>query len=328
MVNRRNLARQSAYAEAAAWIARLQSTDQGAATETELRSWLEADPENRAAFDRATEIWGLIPDAARLHRDSRPENIPPVPTRQASRRMPPRAWAFGLAASLLLFFATGTGWWLMSLPVQYSTGRGEQEMATLEDGTRISLNTDTALSVRYEKDRREVRLDHGEAMFEVASNPERPFVVAAGSKTVTALGTIFIVRRTGSDLAVTLIEGRVAVDNAHEASPIKPTPVILAPGERLQVVTDKPASIDRPSLEAATAWRQGRAVFDDVPLSIAVAELNRYGGARISIEDPQIASMRVSGVFATNDTAEFARAIAALHGLRVERNEGELRIVR
>ncbi len=329
MVNRRNFARHGAHAEAAAWIARLQSTHRSEATETELGSWLEADPENRDAFGKATEAWDLIPAAGRLYRESK-ANVPTVPSRQVSGWRPARAWTFAIAASLLLFLGTGTGWWLMDRPVHYSTERGGQEVATLEDGTRISLNTDTALSVRYENDRRTVRLDHGEAMFEVAPNPDRPFVVTAGSKKVTALGTSFIVRRTGSDLAVTLIQGRVAVeDNAREASgPTNPAPVILAPGERLQVVTDKPVSIDRPSLEAETAWRQGRAVFDDVPLSFAVAELNRYGGPRISIEDPQVASMRVSGVFATNDTAEFARAIASLHGLRVERNEGELRIVR
>jgi transmembrane sensor len=215
----------------------------------------------------------------------------------------------------------------MSRPVQYATDRGEQEVATLDDGSRISLNTDTALAVRYDEDVREVRLDHGEAMFEVAPNARRPFIVRAGPKTVRALGTSFIVRRTGSDVAVVLIDGRVAVDDTRPR-PARRAPVILDPGERLTTVTGSLASIDRPSLDAATAWRRGQAVFDDARLAEAVAEVNRYGGPQIVIEDPRVASLRVSGVFATNDTAEFARAVATLHGLRLERREGELRMAR
>jgi transmembrane sensor len=105
-------------------------------------------------------------------------------------------------------------------------------------------------------------------------------------------------------------------------------PIVLAPGERLTAASDRLAAIDRPSLEAATAWRRGQAIFEDAPLAEAVAEVNRYGGPHIVIDDPRVASLRVSGVFATNDTAEFAQAIATLHGLRVERDEGDLRIAR
>lgn len=325
---RRYLDGQSADAEAAAWIARLQSSERSEATEAGLRSWLEAAPENQDAFERATEIWGIIPSAALLHRcprtDAAPE--PPASRRPGRALVQPRALA--LAASLLLFLCAGMGWWIMNRPVHYATERGEQKIATLADGTRISLNTRTALSVRYEDDIRKIRLEHGEAMFEVAPNPHRPFIVTAGSKSVRALGTSFVVKRVGSDVTVTLIEGSVSVDDGREADARgAPDPVVLNPGERLKVET-KMASIDRPSLEAVTAWRRGQAVFDNAPLSAAAAELNRYGGPRIAIDDPRLASLRVSGVFATNDTVEFARAIAALHGLRVERSDGELRIVR
>lgn len=326
---RRYLDGQSADAEAAAWIARLQSSERSEATEAALRSWLEAAPENQDAFERATDVWGVIPSAALLRPRLRTDAAPVPP---ASRQRPggtltqPRALA--LAASLLLFVCAGMGWWIMNRPVHYTTERGEQKVATLADGTRISLNTRTTLSVRYEDDVRKIRLEHGEAMFEVAPNPDRPFIVTAGSKSVRALGTSFVVKRVGNDVTVTLIEGSVSVDDGREADTRgAPDPVVLNPGERLKVET-KMTSIDRPSLQAVTAWRRGQAVFDNVPLSTAVAELNRYGGPRISIDDPRLASLRVSGVFATNDTVEFARAIAALYGLRVERADGELRLVR
>jgi transmembrane sensor len=323
MVSRITRPGDRADAEAAAWIARLQSDQRDGATDAALNAWLEAGAENRDAFERATEVWGIIPGAAALlgpERASAPSPRSPAPV---------RAWALALAASLLLLIGTGGGWWLTSRPLHYSTERGQQEITTLEDGTRISLNTGTKLSVRYRDEARTVRLDQGEAMFEVASNPGRPFIVEAGDRRVRALGTSFIVRRTGDDVAVVLIEGRVAVENARErAARRNAQPVLLAPGERLTAQADRAAAIDRPSIESVTAWRRGQAIFEDAPLAEAAAEVNRYGGPRIVIGDPRVASLRVSGVFATNDSAEFAQAVATLHGLRVEREEGDLRIVR
>lgn len=314
-------------AEAASWIARLQSSDRCEATDDALRAWLQADGAHEEAFERATEIWGILPGAA-LIATNRAETVrvSPVP-RSVRLARPSPAWALALAACLLLV-VTG-GWWLMGNSLAYSTQVGEQKVATLKDGTRIALNTDTQLAIDYEDDVRRVRLDRGEAMFEVAPNPKRPFIVTAGDRTVRAVGTSFIVRRTGSGVVVTLIEGKVAIDQigGTRARPAD-APTLLRAGERLTVIPDVPSLIDQPSMEAATAWRRGQAVFSDMPLSSAVAELNRYGGPHITIGDPRLASLRVSGVFATNDTVEFASAIASLHRLRVQQSDGELRIVR
>lgn len=313
-----------ADAEAAAWIARLQADDRGEATETALKAWLHADPAHADAFERATEIWGIIPGAALVAADM--GQVTPLRP-QSARRLP--AWQAGmaLAASLLLFLAVG-GWWLMERPVDYATKIGEQRVATLADGTRIALNTGTELSVDFNKDERRVTLDRGEAMFEVAPNPRRPFLVVAGDRIVRAVGTSFIVRRTGNSVVVTLIQGKVTVGQPRATGLRADPPTLLAPGERLTAAADAPPVIDQPSMEAATAWRRGQAVFSDTPLSAAVAELNRYGGPRIEVGDPRLASLRISGVFATNDTAEFAAAIASLHGLKVRQREGELEIVR
>lgn len=318
-------------AEAAAWIARLQSSERSDATEAALRAWLQADAAHEEAFERATEIWGILPGAALVAANG--AGAPPI---RAATARPARAarlspvWGMALAACLvLLVLGGGAGWWLMRKGIDYSTQLGEQKVATLKDGTRIALNTDTRLAIDYEKDVRRVRLDRGEAMFEVAPNPHRPFIVTAGDRTVRAVGTSFIVRRTEAGVVVTLIEGKVAIDQIGASRPEKKdTPTLLRAGERLTATADAPTLIDQPSMEAATAWRRGQAVFTDTPLSTAVAELNRYGGPRIEVGDPRLASLRVSGVFATNDTAEFASAIASLHGLHVQQSGGELRIVR
>nr|WP_256731539.1 FecR family protein [Sphingomonas sp. dw_22] len=317
-------------AEAAAWIARLQSSDRCDATDDALRAWLYADGAHEEAFERATEIWGILPGAALVAANGAGTPVTRTAARPGRTERPSPAWGLALAACLLLVvIGGGAGWWLMGRSLGYSTQLGEQKVATLKDGTRIALNTDTQLAIDYEEDVRRVRLDRGEAMFEVAPNPRRPFIVTAGDRTVRAVGTSFIVRRTERGVVVTLIEGKVAINQIGASRPeAKDAPTLLRAGERLTATVDAPSLIDQPSMEAATAWRRGQAVFTDTPLSAAVAELNRYGGPRIAIGDPRLASLRVSGVFATNDTAEFASAIASLHGLRVQQSGSELRIVR
>lgn len=309
-------------AQAAAWLARLQGSGRSDATEAAFKSWVHATPAHEEAFERATEIWAMIPGAMLCAPAAEPASrVVPLPVR---RSRVPSMTAFAIAASLALLLSVGGGWWLMTRPTDYATRIGEQKVATLDDGSRIALNTDTEIGVSFARDIRRVTLERGEAMFEVAPNPDRPFVVRAGDKLVKAIGTIFIVRRDDSGVVVTLIQGKVSVTDVTKAA----APAMLAPGERFTVTGTTPPLIDQPPIEAATAWRRGQAMFSDAPLSSAVAELNRYGGPRITVDDPHLASLRVSGVFATNDTVEFANAVAALHGLRVRRTGNELHLQR
>lgn len=313
-----------ASAEAAAWLARLQGDTRTPAREAAFQDWLRADPAHQSAFERATDIWAALPGAALLLDE------PPVRSPRARavavppRRMPLHQLA--LAASLLIAVGIGGFLWL-SRPAAYSTAIGEQKVATLEDGSRIALNTDSSVEVRYDADKRLVELDHGEAMFEVAHNTARPFLVRAGDKQVRAVGTSFVVRREGKEVIVTLLQGKVAVTDIRPAArPAAPT--YLRPGERLRAPPEGAGRIDAQTADIATAWRRGQAMFSDTPLVDAVAELNRYGGPRLVIDDPRLAALRVSGVFATNDTGEFARAVAALHGLRIEQTGQTMHIVR
>ncbi len=326
MVNRRTLS-DRATAEAAAWLARLESTGRTEATEAGLRAWLEADASHRSAFEKAMDLWAILPGAAAAREGQAAEDarLPALLTGWSGRRA---ARPLALVASLLLMILAA-GWWVLQQPTGYATAVGEQKVATLEDGTRIALNTDTQLHVRYEEKRRSIILDDGEAMFEVARNPARPFVVTAGDKVVTAIGTSFIVRKTGKAVTVTLISGKVRVDTRPSAgSDAAVRSTMLAPGERFAGTADAAAMVTPVSSEAATAWRRGQVMFNDTPLSAAVAELNRYGGPQIDVADPRLGALTVSGVFATNDTAEFADAVAALHGLAVDRDAGRIRLGR
>ncbi|MDT8759183.1 FecR family protein [Sphingomonas psychrotolerans] len=315
-------AQSRASAEAAVWLARLQGDARTPAREAAFKHWLAADPAHQTAFEKATDLWASLPGAAQLLEEAPPRRSPPQ-----SRRWPAlSAQHLALAASVLLTIGIGI-LLMLARPAAYSTAIGEQRVATLQDGSRIALNTDSSVKVRYDAAARLVELDHGEAMFEVAHNSARPFLVRAGNKQVRAVGTSFVVRREGDSVVVTLLEGKVAVTDLRPAvAGAKPT--YLAPGDRLRAPAEGPARIDAQPADVATAWRRGQAIFTATPLSDAVSELNRYGGPRLVIDDQRLAGLRISGVFTTSDTEEFARAVAALHGLRVARAGETIHIVR
>lgn len=294
-------------AEAAAWLARVEA-DEGAQARSALEAWLSEDIAHQEAFDRASEVWAILPRAARYEDEAR---LHATPKRAGFARV-------GLALAASLALGLGVLWWSMGAADRYVTRPGEQQVAALRDGSRIALNTDTRVGVRFDDSRRHIRLDHGEAMFEVAHDADRPFVVIAGDTRIEALGTVFIVRRSRGEVVVTLVKGEVAVTHDEAQGAGVPAPVLLQPGERLTEPQSGPARVETASMEAATAWRRGQTIFDSTPLGAAVSELNRYGGPTIVIEDPRVAALPISGVFTTN-APDFAEAAAKLHGLSVER---------
>jgi len=217
-----------------------------------------------------------------------------------------------------------------------TTDIGELRTVTLEDGTRVHLNTATRVRVRYDRAHRGVTLEKGEAIFEVAHRPDWPFVVTASGRQIRALGTQFVVRSDARDLIVTLIQGKVDVSPAHEERGVEADTgsapdtsatrvpglrqletITLAPGERLTFGGAKSPQIDWPSLNGVTAWERGQVSFDDTPLADAVDELNRYSRRQIVFADAALSAIRVSGVFATGDSASFAQAVAVAYNLKV-----------
>lgn len=298
-------------AEAAAWLARLRGPRRTEATERGLRAWLATDPAHAAAFSRATEVWDLIGGAgAQLDRSL------------GSRRTGMARWPMAMAAGLALVACLIGGGVLFTGGPAYRTQVGEQQSVILSDGTRLTLNTDSRVRVRYSAGLRRVELDQGEAMFEVAKNPARPFVVVAAGDEVRALGTVFVVRRDQARLAVTLVEGRVSVSEPGKAG--RRVLAVLTPGQRLTVRPEAGSGIDHPRIEAVTAWRRGQVMFDDVSLLDAAEELNRYGGRRIVVGDPSLGAMKISGVFSTSDPGAFAAAAAQLLDLSVRSDDGRV----
>ncbi|HEY5757299.1 MAG TPA: FecR domain-containing protein, partial [Steroidobacter sp.] len=234
--------------------------------------------------------------------------------------------AAGVAmACLVLAIATHLMW----RDPSYATQLGEQRTVRLDDGSRISLNSLSRLVVEYSGSQRRVRLEEGEAFFEVTTNPSRPFVVAAGGSEVTAVGTTFTVRYEPDRLAVVLVEGKVLVSTPSHASVGQAaSQVTLLPGERLILSAQSPAQVDKPRAGSVAAWRRGEIVLDKTTLAEAVREMNRYDQTRLLIDDDAVGRLLVGGIFRTGDNLAFARAMAELHHLRLVREDGQIRLQR
>jgi transmembrane sensor len=227
-------------------------------------------------------------------------------------------WAQGaVAAALVLGTVFGVmevmGWSPWQSPPQFAQAfaapPGQQTQVQLPDGSLLRLDTSTQLDVALYAQRREVRLAQGQAMFQVQGDAARPFDVLAGPVRITVVGTRFAVRYTpgmaGYDgVRVAVEEGRVQVAAPGAA------PVLLTAGQ--QVVTDATGTLGPvvavpPS--GIAPWRAHRVSFDDTPLAQALAELGRYGPTGITLQDPQLGALRLTGTFDPRHLDNFVRAL-------------------
>lgn len=326
-------------AEAAVWVTRLHGPQRSRRMEQECQAWQQRSAAHREAFERCTETWDSIPQVtvASAYAAST------VAARDPARRVGPgRAgrWT-SLASAALVLVCVASGYLHWSGKGVYSTAIGEQQLVVLADGTRMTLNTDTEVRVELQPKQRLVSVRSGEVLFEVAADAARPFIVRAGGSEVVAIGTVFAVRFTSAGagtqdaLAVTLLEGQVAVQPAPQRRGLAPErSVRMAAGERLRLSgggsgAPRPASVelDHPNTAQLVAWKRSEAVFDNASLPDAVAEMNRYSRTPITLLDAQaLAPLRVSGSYRIGETAGFAQAVAALHGLRLREADGHLEL--
>lgn len=324
-------------AEAAArWVVRLDGDNVSDEERRAFEAWRARSAENAAAYDRALAAMHVF--------DVSPEDASFDALRRAALRyQSERSW-FGVravaAALVLLVAGVGTlivagggsnlfhGGPVASLyekgAADYVTRRGEKLDVTLPDGSALTLNTETDLDVVFDGRRRTVEVLRGQAFFNVAKDPSRPFVVVAGGKQIVAVGTAFDVRLDQGRVEVQLVEGHVVIENAEPTGSASPPArdstqsVHLNPGEAL-VATDKhvvrTAAEDQQRL---LKWRDGLIEFDNTSLAAAVAEFNRYSAQTISIDEPNIAMLPISGVFRTNSQRKFLEAVTSLHPVTIE----------
>jgi transmembrane sensor len=212
-------------------------------------------------------------------------------------------------------------------PVTYTSAEQARRDITLADGSLVQLDVDSEISVTFSARVRQIVLVNGRALFDVAHDATRPFVVSAGHSHTTALGTHFQVQREGHEVLVTLAEGSVAVMSDAEESPWRET---LTPGEQISSTTDGQVHEKRAvDAQVVTSWSRGRLVFRGTPLGEALKEVNRYGNRKVRLGDPDLADLAVGGNFIAGETDLIVSAFAAVLPLRVsEGSAGEIILFR
>lgn len=305
--------------EAAAWHTRLATRRVSQSTLEEFYAWRRT-PANAEAYQKIERLWAGAgnlagdPDVAHAVEQSWNRKAPLRPTGMGRRSL-----FFAAATAAIVLVAGGTIWFQGRAPT-YATAVGEQRLIQLADGSTVRLDTDSRLQVRFRGRERRLDLQQGQALFDVAHDPSRPFIVEAGDTRVTAVGTVFDVRRRASGTAVTLVSGVVQVDS-------EATPRGGASGKRLvagQQAWVTPAGEETRTVDVttATSWAEGRLVFRDTPLREAVAEMNRYLPAGIELDAAAAGAVAVNGSFKTGDREAFVAAATDIFGLRAVAGEG------
>jgi transmembrane sensor len=238
------------------------------------------------------------------------------------------------AAAAVIVVAIGLAFTVVYLqvrPVQYETAVSEQRDVLLADGSRITLNTDTALTVRYAAAVRRIELKRGEAIFAVKHDVARPFEVVAGQTVTRALGTEFNVDRRSDRIRVSVIEGVVRVSAAGENGAAKVTPLVpaLTKGRSAEFRNDDHRIVEAAAdLKRIQAWRARRLEFSDTPLPEALEEFNRYSTAHVVIGADDLNTVRVSGVFRIGDTEGFLFSLREALGVQTLATQEEIVLLR
>ncbi|WP_236632249.1 FecR domain-containing protein [Caulobacter sp. BP25] len=314
---------------AALWVVRLDDPSCSEADRAAFEAWRGESFEHEAAYEREAVAWARL-DRARALRPGlqRPDADllapAPKPRLTALARSP---WARGLAASAAMALIVA-GSLSFGTSTAYATAIGERRVVVLDDNSRIELNTNSKVVVRFKRGVREVKLIKGEALFDAAPDA-RPFVVKAANAVIAADGSAQLAVRLGSDgAAVTVRKGAVDVDpvRAEAKDDMRLTAGVAAiydsRGTRSRAVSE--AEIDR-----SLAWRQGAIALNGQSLAQAAAEFNRYNHRQIRIADPSIASLRLAGYFQTTEPTSFVSAVTSAFPVRASQGEdGAIRLSR
>ena len=325
--------------EAGAWDARLRADDCTDEDRARFAAWRDGDPAHQLAFERLqTLVATLRHEHGRADiRALRDEALRVVRQRR-------RIWFATAAAIVLALVSSFVVWkhphpqWLsgqvgaiftrLSGVQTFSTRIGQRSTFALPDGSSIELNARSRVKVRFSGSRRDVEPIEGQALFNVARDAQRPFIVRAGNRHVRAVGTRFDVRLDATSVRVTLLEGKVRVEHRAPADGASVADehdrIELTPGQQL-VATTRPAAMPVADVvrdidvAKVTGWREGRIYFDDLTLAEAVREMNRHSTVRISIESPELSTLRVNGMFNAGEQELFVSALQEYFPLTAQR---------
>lgn len=318
--------------EAADWLTKLDEGNLLAEDRAALRGWLSQSPEHSKALNEMATMWSemnyLLNDLPEQNKN-RTVSIDPI-------------FLWGRNAiyviSILIVSTAGLNlWWHFESdttpPIFHITQPGEQQLKQLSDGSSIHLNTNTVVEAQYTSSQRTVRLFRGEALFDVAHDPDRPFVVYAGNRQVQAIGTKFVVRMDSEQIQVIVADGRVKLskreDRTQTVSRVQTEDVIfLNKGEQIAIGDEEDAQKAEPigedQLSRSLSWLSGQLVFRNEPLQQVVREVSRYLPNQIVIEDPELRDVRISGRFKIGDTEALLEAIEVSFNVQATQGDGNV----
>lgn len=305
--------------EAAEWLTLLNSRTVSANSVTAFRTW-RRDPVNAAAYSSVESIWKRAirladdPEARRVLIEAQQRK----PTAKGGLSRPGgRGVAAATVAALAGLFVAASLHFIDG-EKSYSTDVGEERTVQLSDGSKLQLDTDTSMTVRLFRRERRVQLTRGRALFDIARDPVRPFVVDAGQTEVRALGTKFAVRRDRDRVDIVLVEGSVRVERPKASGSRQ---WVLRPGQNLslpQGIKTAPR-VEVVDPKTATSWTSGRLVFSETPLEDAVAEVNRYSRNKVILDVEGLVRAPISGAIDSGDTEAFVSAVCELYALTPNR---------
>lgn len=301
---------------ATTWYVRLQNPQLPASERIDFRRWLDSDPLHAEAFHEVELLWQKLREPATRLADTGWHR----PSRHALHLRWLRGPALAVACSLLLAVAIGT--WrdpglLQRAGADYASAPGEQRQLTLDDGSRVLLDADSALDVDLRADQRNVRLLRGRAWFDVSHDSQRPFIVHSTQLSTRVLGTAFAVDATGAEQRVTVMRGRVEVRDASSNQAVTLTPGQQARRHGGQL--SGPLAVDS---SRALAWQRGLLIFDRATLGEVVDSLQRMGHAPVLLLDDSLRQQRLSGTFRANDPQALLDALTSSLQLKTTRIPG------
>lgn len=325
--------------EASQWLVRLSSPQVSIEERRAFVAWLKRSPVHLAEYLRLECTWADLADVdssktlnvqelLAAEEANVVELLPSVSAPPPLIKPPPRR-RFGLAIAACMVLALAAFFSFQALVAgRYSTHIGEQRTIRLEDGSTVALNTNTAIRVELTDAMRRVKLDRGEALFNVAKDPTRPFRVLSDRAIAQAVGTSFVVRRNTDDTVVTVIEGQVAVARVDQnrlaaTAEVPANALRVSAGVRADIVSREIQTSPVPNLAAVTAWQTGRLVFEGQALSEVVAEFNRYNQVQLVLEDSALSAEQLSGVFDANDPRALVRFLERANVIEPAQASGE-----
>ena len=372
------------YEEACEWFIECRAGDLDNCARAEFDRWLRKSPEHQGAYLEIAAIWNEGPTLDRSNRwdldeltaraaedpaniiawertrstSHTPQSVPNTTEtneRATAATFPStglsagRRRLFTIAASVLLTTAALATYILTTSGV-YATALGEQRSLPLSDGSTVELNSLSKIRVGYSEHERTVDLLQGQALFHVAKDSTRPFIVRIGQTRVRAVGTQFDVYRKLDGTIVTVVEGRVAILNEERPSGPKhegerglrdPAPgtevadfaqaegegaIFLTAGEQITVSPKRARKTLHPNLAGATSWTQRQLVFDSASLTDVAEEFNRYNERKLVIDPSALETLHINGVFSSTDSASLIRFLRDRPTLRVTETPTQIRV--